>query len=110
MAERNSEHAIRESTLASRYIRVSPVMRPQPPTPSRSLRAWAADMHAYAPLYAFFAMETSVQEFIAASGVGAGLYNLGNTCFMNAILQAIFYCSQFMDVINKHTCCKFSPY
>ena len=91
MAERNSEHAIRESTLASRYIQVSPVMRPQPPTPSRSLRAWAADMH-------------------ALSGVGAGLYNLGNTCFMNAILQAIFYCSQFMDVINKHTCCKFSPY
>ena len=38
--------------------------------------------------------------------VGAGFNNLGNTCFMNATLQAMFYVSQFMNLINKHKCCK----
>ena len=49
-------------------------------------------------------METNVQVFVPT--VGAGLNNLGNTCFMNATLQAMFYVSQFMNFINKHKCCK----
>ena len=46
-----------------------------------------------------FVMETNVQVFVPT--VGAGLNNLGNTCFMNATLQAMFYVSQFMNLIKQ---------
>ena len=56
------------------------------------------------PKFCAFAMKTNVQVFVPT--VGEGLNNMGNTCFMNATLQAMFYVSQFMNLINKHKCCK----
>ena len=43
---------------------------------------------------------------VAGTSVGAGLVNVGNTCFMNSMIQAFFHTPSIRQIVQSH--CKVS--
>lgn len=43
-------------------------------------------------------------QILNAAGPGAGMKNLGNSCYMAAILQALFHTPSFSNWANSHLC------
>ena len=49
----------------------------------------------------FYTKSSSTKQCLPEISVGGGIVNLGNTCYMNAVLQAIISCSGFVQDMKR---------